>query len=273
MSLSKKILFAFIFFYIITCVYLLLFFTIPEVQNFIISIRSGFVGLTEGTNYYWALLIAFLACLIGSASIGFPIPFPFILFTLSNSLLMKYGKQGLYLEEILSNGAFWLEISGLIFIGGLGCVIGELAGYFVGYGSRKLFEKSESEILKNLNGFGKLLIKNKKRTPLYIFLFSLTPLPDDALFIPLGLLRYNLIKAISFGWLGKNITTLFYCLWPILIQIGLLNTGIELDAVSDVVIEAIMVLITITIMIFLFGFDWSRYIEDKHIQKDKQLTK
>jgi len=268
MTLSKKLLYVFIFFYIAVSVYLLLFFVSPEFQDFVISVRSSFVILTEDTNYFLSLLIAFLVCLIGSASIGFPIPFPFILFTLSNSLLMKYGNQGLLFQEILANSNFWMEIMGFVVFGGLGCVIGELAGYFVGYGSRKLFEKSESEILKNLNGFGKLLIKNKKRTPLYIFLFSLTPLPDDALFIPLGLLRYNLIKAISFGWLGKNITTLFYCLWPVMVRLGLLGIGAELTPIQDVIIEGIMLILTITIMMFIFGFDWSRYLEDRQ-KKEK----
>ena len=39
--------------------------------------------------------------------------------------------------------------------------------------------------------------------PLLIFIFALTPLPDDLLFIPLGISRYNFVKAFIPCLLGK----------------------------------------------------------------------
>lgn len=268
MTLSKRLLYVFIFFYVIVSAYLLCFFVFPEFQDFVISVRSSFVILTEDTNYFWGVFIAFLVCLIGSASIGFPIPFPFILFTLSNSLLMKYGNQGLLFQEILANSNFWMEIMGFVVFGGLGCAIGELAGYIAGYGAGKLIDTSSSKIMKNLSGFGKLVLENEKRTPLYIFLFALTPAPDDLLYIPLGLLKYKWYKALIPGWIGKTFTTLFYCLWPVLVRLGLLGIGAELTTIQDVIIEGIMLILTLTIMMFIFGFDWSRYLEDRQ-KKEK----
>jgi uncharacterized membrane protein YdjX (TVP38/TMEM64 family) len=39
--------------------------------------------------------------------------------------------------------------------------------------------------------------------PFLIFLFGLTPLSDDVLMVPLGLIRYSAKKTILFCWLGK----------------------------------------------------------------------
>jgi membrane protein YqaA with SNARE-associated domain len=269
MPISKTLLYIFIFFYVAVSAYLLAFFLIPDFQNLIIEARGLYINLTEGGNYFIALLIAFFTCLIGSASIGFPIPFPFILFTLSNAVLAKYGNSGLFLEQILVLPNFWFEILGFVVIGGLGCAIGELAGYVLGYSSEKLLKKTESQTMKNLNGFGKLILENEGRAPLYIFIFALTPLPDDILFIPLGLIRYPWYKAIIPGWLGKTFTTLFYCTWPILLQIGFIGAGMELNVVSDVVTESIMLIVTLSVMMFIFSFDWGRYAEDREKRKQE----
>ncbi len=270
MALSRALLYVFTFFYAAIAIYLLAFFLSPEFKNFIIEIRGLLVNLTEGTNYYWAVFIAFIVCLVGSASIGFPIPFPFILFTLSNSVLIRYGNQGLLLEEILVNGGYWLEILGFVIFGGLGSALGELSGYIIGYSSKTIFKDSDSEVFKNLNGFSKLFLENRKSTPVYIFLFALTPLPDDILFLPLGMLKYPWWKAIIPAWIGKNFTILFYCIWPLLFSLGLLGIGAELNAELDVVVEGIMILITLTIMMFIFGFDWQRYLEDRRTKKENK---
>lgn len=88
------------------------------------------------------------------------------------------------LNETLLFGGFWLEIIGITLVGGIGSVLGEFTGYAVGYGAKKVAEERNSELFNNVDGFGKLILENQKRTPLYIFLFALTPLPDDILFFP-----------------------------------------------------------------------------------------
>ncbi|MEJ2251642.1 MAG: hypothetical protein P8Y97_18545, partial [Candidatus Lokiarchaeota archaeon] len=104
---------------------------------------------------------------------------------------------------------------------------------------------------------------NPKRVPLYVFIFALTPLPDDILFLPLGMIRYPPWKAIIPGWLGKNFTTFFYSIWPVLVQFGFSAAGIQTDAVSDIVTESILLLITITVMLFIFSFNWNKLIEER----------
>ena len=171
--------------------------------------------------------------------------------------------QGLILPEILITSYFWLEIMGIAIAGGLGCVLGEITGYAVGYGAKKIVEGTESDLLKNINGFGRIILNNQKRAPLYVFLFALTPLPDDILYLPLGMLKYPFWKCIIPGWLGKTFTTIFYCIWPILIALGLMATGIAPNDLSNIISEALLLLVTITIMFFIMAFDWNKYTEDK----------
>ena len=170
MAVPKKLMIVFTGFYLSVIIYIFLFLFVPSFQEFIISTRQNLTIITEGSNYFWALLISLGICFLGSASIGFPIPFPFVLFSLSNSIYLKYVNSGLELIQILQNGFFWLEILGLALIGGLGSALGESTGYAVGYGTKKITEERNSELLKNIDGFGKLILENEKRTPLYIFL-------------------------------------------------------------------------------------------------------
>lgn len=263
MAISKKLTIVFMTFYLLVILYLLFLFYVPPFQDFVISTSQNLAYITEGSNYFWALLISLGVCFLGSASLLFPIPFPFVLFSLSNSVLLKYANYGLAIEQILVSGPFWLEIIGLALAGGLGSALGEFTGYAMGYGAKKVVEEKSSIVLNNIDGFGNLILQNKKRTPLYIFIFALTPLPDDVLFLPLGIIKYPFLKCIIPGWLGKNITTIFYCCVPIFIALGLLATGIQTDDLSNIITEAILLLVTITIMFFIMSFNWNKFLEKR----------
>ena len=169
----------------------------------------------------------------------------------------------------MQTGAFWGEILGIVLIGGLGSALGELTGYAVGYGTRKVSEERDSGLLNNVDGFGKIILENKKFTPLYIFVFALTPLPDDILFLPLGMMKYSFWKCIIPGWLGKNFTILFYCLWAILFQLGFTSQGIQPNSESSIITEAILMFVTITVMFFIMAFDWEKYLAKR--KQKKQL--
>ncbi|MFX1455980.1 MAG: VTT domain-containing protein [Promethearchaeota archaeon] len=271
MAVPRKLTIIFASFYLIIIIYILLFLFVPIIQSAIIQSRENLTGLTEGSNYYWALFISFIICFLGSASIGFPIPFPFVLFSLSNSILLRYTNLGLIFTQILQSGTFWGEILGIALIGGLGSALGEFTGYAVGYGTKKIAEERNSDLLNNVDGFGKMILDNKKRTPLYIFLFALTPLPDDILFLPLGMLKYPFWKSIIPAWFGKNFTTLFYCCWPIFVTLGFTSQGIQSNSISSIITEAILLLVTITVMFFIMAFDWVKFLENRKRKKLKRI--
>lgn len=270
MAVSKKLTIVFTIIYLIVITYIFLFLFIPDFQKAIIYSRQSLVLIAQGSNYFWALLISLGICFLGSASIGFPIPFPFVLFSLSNSVYHMYSNAGLEITQILQTNSFWLEIIGLALIGGLGSALGEFTGYAVGYGTKKVAEERDSDLLNNVDGFGKLILENQKRTPLYIFLFAMTPLPDDILFLPLGMIKYPFWKCIVPGWLGKNITTFFYCCWPIFVELGFVAQGIQPNDESGIITEAILLLLTITVMFFIMSFDWTKYLEKSRQKKLKK---
>lgn len=270
MPVPKKLIIVFTSFYIVIIIYILLFLLIPDFQDIVIKLRENLTNITEGSNYLWALLISLVICFLGSASIGFPIPFPFVLFSLSNSILFRYLDAGFSLNEILLFGGFWLEIMGITLVGGIGSVLGEFTGYAVGYGAKKIAEERNSDLFNNVDGFGKLILENQKRTPLYIFLFALTPLPDDILFLPLGMIKYPFWKCIIPGWLGKNFTILFYCCWPIFIALGFSSQGIQSNNISTVIIEAILLLVTLAIMFFIMTFNWTKLLEKRTKRRESR---
>lgn len=271
MTIPKKLTIVFTSFYLIIIIYILLFLFVPEIQHSIVQIRENLTVITEGKNYYWALLISLGICFLGSASIGFPVPFPFVIFSLSNSILDRYIAKGLTLNQTLGLGGFWVEIIGITLVGGFGSVLGELTGYTVGYGTKRIAEERHSELLNNVDGFGKLVLENQKRTPIYVFLFALTPLPDDILFIPLGMIKYPFWKCIVPGWLGKSFTILFYCCWPIFIALGFTAQGVQSNSISSIITEAVLLFLTLSVMFFIMAFDWSKLLEKRKQKKQSRI--
>jgi membrane protein YqaA with SNARE-associated domain len=272
MANSKKLTVVFTLFYLGVIIYLILFLIVPEIQQAIILSRHDITGLTDGSNYIIALLISFFICLIGNASIGFPIPYPFILFSYSNSIYLKYSIAGLTLSEVFLNGPFWLEILGIAVVGGLGSALGELVGFLIGIGAKRIAYRTHSKTLENIQGFGKLVLDHPKTMHLYIFIAAALPIPDDPLWIALGMSdkKINFSSCIIWAWAGKNITTLFYVIFPLLIILGFSATGIELNDISSVITESIMLLITLVIMQFILQFNWDKYL-DKGSEENSEL--
>ncbi len=84
---------------------------------------------------------------------------------------------------------------------GIGSAAGEFIGYGIGYGGRKLIKK-KSKWLKiaeewfKRNGF------------ITIFIFALTPLPDDIVGILGGIAKYDIKKFFIASLLGKTLLCL-----------------------------------------------------------------
>jgi len=269
MAVSRKITIVFILFYVAVIIYLILFLTFPEIQDAIIKAREQIASLTQGANYFITLLLSIFICFIGNASIGFPIPYPFILFSFSQSIFTKYILLGLPVELIMINGYFWLELTGIIIAGGLGSILGELVSVIVGFGAKKVAEKTDSQALENVKGFGRIVLDHPKSMYFIIFLAAALPIPDDPIWIALGMSdkRVNYFKCVIWGWLGKNITTLFYVTLPILIILGYRASGIEINDVTSVITESIMLLVTLTVMFFILSFNWDKFIDQRKLKK------
>ena len=104
---------------------------------------------------------------------------------------------------------------------------------------------------------------------LYIFIAAALPIPDDPLWIALGMSdkKINFPICIIWAWLGKNVTTVFYVMFPALISLGFGVTGIEVDDISSVITESFTLIITLAIMQFILSFNWEKYLKNRREKK------
>jgi membrane protein YqaA with SNARE-associated domain len=134
-------------------------------------------------NLGTGLILTFWVCLIGNL---LPVPTPYTFVVCFSSL--PFLQINLFIPLLVG------------FIASLGCLVGELGGYFIGRGASELISEERTEILKK---YQQLLIDHPKIAPFLIYLFGLTPLNDDMITIPLGLIKYDVKKTIFWIWLGK----------------------------------------------------------------------
>lgn len=180
----------------------------------------------------------FIMSLLGSTSIIFPVPYTVILFTLGS-----------------------LEIFNPILLAlacGLGSAIGEFSGYLLGLGGRRIIsEQSRRKMeffLKTFERFG----------PVAVFLFALTPLPDDLLFIPLGMMRYSFLKAFIPAVLGKICMSLIIAYSArFTIQVIQQIFGVEGDWLSAIISMIIAIVLLIIILVLMFKIDWERTFQKR----------
>jgi len=202
------------------------------------------LSLQELVNALWQLFApyryfgVFAVSFIGTASILIPIPYTLLIFNLS----------------ISSNE--WDPIL-LTIAGGVGSALGEMSGYALGYFGRKAISQERQRkmtyLVKIFDRFG----------PVAIFVFALTPLPDDLLYIPLGILRYKFHKAFIPTIIGK--------LLMIFIIVNFAKTAGEVirllfgEGGSEIVIAVTTILLFI-ILIAMYRIDWEKVFE-KYLAK------
>jgi membrane protein YqaA with SNARE-associated domain len=183
-----------------------------------LSLQYGYFGI-------------FLISLLGAASIFFPVPDSAILFALAGSSLFN--------PLLLSVAAT------------VGGTVGEFSGYLLGFSGRKTITKCCE---KNIELFSRLF--NRYGT-LAIFLFALTPLPDDLVFIPLGILRYNVVKTFLPAFIGK-----------LLLNLGIVYGGVFfVDFIGDAVgltndwLPALLsTVLGVVVFILMLTVDWQKYL-------------
>ena len=174
----------------------------------------------------------FIISFIGSVSIIFPLPYTLAIFFLGGVL-----------------DPLFVAISS-----GLGAALGEFSGYALGYYGRKVVSKERRRkmdyIVKLFDRFG----------PLAIFLFALTPLPDDLLFIPLGIMRYPFLKAFIPALLGKTLMA-FILAYSGKYSIELI---MKIFGESGWIGTVITVALLMVIIVAMVKIDWEKLFE-KHV--------
>lgn len=137
--------------------------------------------IAEAIGINNAYLLLFLLAFIGGTSIF--LPFPYYLFTLS------FGAAGL--------NPFLLGISA-----GLGTLLGDSTSYYIAYRGRDHVSNKISKYFEKI--FNWFVKKYPALLPVFAFLYaSLSPLPDDLIMIPAGLIKYPFKRLVVSVGLGK----------------------------------------------------------------------
>lgn len=181
--------------------------------------------------------------------------------------LQVYGYLGAFLISVLGSVIPFLPVPYLIPIvlmaetlnpfllgiaAGVGGAVGKLTSYTLGrLGGRFLGSESRrrmSALSRTIDRYGALAV----------FLFALTPLPDDVIYIPIGLARLNLLKFMVANALGKIVLS-----WIVAyggrtyfeVARSFLGEGEGLTAVVAALVAMIL------ISIALFRIDWEDVVE------------
>jgi membrane protein YqaA with SNARE-associated domain len=192
------------------------------------GVEQFLLGLASQLGLASVLILSFL----GASSILFPIPYhPFIFLI------------GISSEQPLL----------VVIFAGVGAAVGELTGYILGYAAKSVVGEKRK---KRFDALLKLLMRHRRIWPLLIFLFALTPLPDDLLFIPLGLVRFHFLRAFIPCLLGK------LAMFSILVyggryfgEIVLSFFGGETEMSTVAIILAVVFLVVIVIGMWKIDFE------------------
>ncbi|HIE19152.1 TPA: hypothetical protein EYP75_05440 [Candidatus Bathyarchaeota archaeon] len=185
----------------------------------------------ESLALQYGYLGIFALSFLGAASIIFPIPYTIVIF---------------YLGSLRIFNPFLIALSG-----GAGSALGEFFGYFLGYYGRTALSKERQRkidyVMKIFTRYGALAI----------FIFALTPLPDDLLFIPLGIMRYSFVKAFIPSFAGKILMCLILAYGGHL-SIGIIKNFIGEEGGYVGIIVSIMLLIIV--LILMLKIDWEKLL-------------
>ncbi|MGQ9788188.1 MAG: YqaA family protein [Candidatus Hadarchaeaceae archaeon] len=165
----------------------------------------------------------FLLSFIGASSIIIPVPYTVVLLAISPAF-----------NVIL-----------LTLAAGAGSAVGEMVGYVLGFLGRNALgegrRRQMDAMLRIFRRFGSIAV----------FVFALTPLPDDLIFIPLGLMRYSPWRTLAACAAGK---------FTMVFIIGSVGKAAG-ELFSDLPLAVLVFVLLFLIIIAIFKIDWVKLAE------------
>ncbi len=156
-----------------------LIFSVPTISDFIEIVWDKVVEYSYDLGYLGAFFMSWL----GNSTIVIPFPY--------TALVFLFGASG-------------LNPMALGILAGVGATLGESISYIVGFLGYKV---TKDKYRKNMSALRKLIDTRPKFAIFFFFLIGATPIPDDVFIIPLGLIRYNVFRAIIPFAIGKIVLT------------------------------------------------------------------
>ncbi|MEM2060516.1 MAG: VTT domain-containing protein [Archaeoglobaceae archaeon] len=182
--------------------------------------------------------------------------------------LAEFQYPGIFLISLISNSIPFVGLPYLNFLfalspffsfedlvvvsilSALGASIGKIFVYTIGAGMRLTLSEKTKE---NLMFFEKIF---KKWGFFAIFLFAASPLPDDVLYIPLGIAKYRISYYFLAVFLGKLVITSYVLVF------GRITSGVIKEIVGSNFLGILLFFsLTLLISVLVIKIDWKKLFE------------
>ena len=190
-------------------------------------------------------------------------------------LAISFGYFGTFLLGLIGAASFFIPLPttvGLLGVAalrifdptllalafGLGAGIGQLTSYAVGYAGRAIVSERHE---RRFNAMIKIF--DRYSMTIVVFVFALTPLPDNILFIPLGLVRYPIWKVFAASLPGKIIMSLI---------ITYFGGFVGQTLVDNWIFSAAMVVLLVLVIVIIFKIDWEK-LADRYLPENSGKAK
>jgi len=188
------------------------------------------------------ILVVFLVSIIGNMIPFFPVPYLLFVITIAS------GFPGLGVFQIAAVSA-------------LGASIGKFVSYGLGYGARRALGGSRARF----DSFRKLVGGSSF---LLALVFAALPLPDDIVFVPLGIIRYSPVKAFIALYSGK-----FFLTAAITYAARSSQGGLEDLLGGGLYVSILSAVIVILVAILLMRVDWEEVLVEGRRGMIRRLLK
>lgn len=185
----------------------------------------------------------------------------------AQNLAVRYGALGVFLAMLVGNLTIFIVFPSTIvpfvvaaaganpvavgLASGVGALAGEFSGYLLGRLGSRLVRDRYPEAHAMLK---EIVARRPRALPVLLFVFSLLPLPDDVLFIPLGLIRYPWWRVALPAFLGKTIAGWFIAYG------GRISAGVIADrslSSADLAVQLGFLAGIVVFTYFLMRIPWS----------------
>ena len=185
-----------------------------------------------------------------------------------NDLVSNYGYLGAFFISTFGNFTVFFPVPFVItiyafgatldplllgLVCGLGSTLGEFSAYLIGRGGRQVLDERYGKQLET----AKKLVQNYGVT--IIFLFALLPLPDDLILIPLGMLKFDLKKAMGAMFAGK------FLMCTAVAYAGRYSYSFIKDifASSGWLGGVLSTVLMVIVIIAMLKIDWTKFVDER----------
>lgn len=188
-----------------------------------------------------------------------------------SSIIEQYGFLGIFVISAVGNMIPYTTIPYLILVmayastlpttyqqvltaiaSAIGATVGKLIVYYIGRGAGRIINE---ENRKKLQLFTKLVDKGIFIT---IFLFAALPLPDDIIYVPVGMAGYSLLRYFIAVLTGKIVITLAAVYFGSSMR-WLLEGSLGFPLWISL---PVLIILTLWITLVILRMNWERIVED-----------